>query len=81
MGNLLKYLAASLSVVLPAMVLGALAGAFPGYKAYEYVWTDARFCTSCHVHDYATVGWAQSIHGEKTTCHDCHHQPLRAYFK
>lgn len=67
--------------MLPGLILGALAGLYPGYKVYKYTWKDAGFCIQCHVHDYASVGWAKSIHGQKTTCHDCHHQPLRAYIK
>lgn len=70
---------AILGVMLPGALFGALAGIYPGYRLYNYTWNDARFCTSCHVHDYATVGWQNSIHGGSTTCHDCHHQPLRAY--
>lgn len=68
-----------LLMLLPSIAIGALIGAYPGYKLYEYVWKDADFCTTCHVHDYATVGWKNSVHGELTTCHDCHHQPLRQY--
>ncbi len=79
MKTLINTLWGSLVFLGPSIIGGALVGAYPGYKAYEYAWKDARFCTSCHVHDYANVGWEQSIHGEKTTCHDCHHQPLRAY--
>ncbi|MCC6278701.1 MAG: hypothetical protein IT289_12365 [Oligoflexia bacterium] len=67
--------------LLPSILAGVLLGAYPGYKIYEFVWKDAGFCISCHVHDYANVGWADSVHGTTTTCHDCHHQPLRAYIK
>ncbi|MGE3975469.1 MAG: NapC/NirT family cytochrome c, partial [Bdellovibrionales bacterium] len=67
---------APLFTFLAPSILGGIAmGVYPGYKAYEYAWKNAQFCTSCHVHDYATVGWKDSIHGDKTTCHDCHHQP------
>lgn len=66
-------------MLMPSIVIGALIGAYPGYKTYEYVWKNADFCTSCHVHDYATVGWKNSVHGQLTTCHDCHHQPLHQY--
>lgn len=74
----LKALALAL---LPSLLIGAVAGIYPGYRVYDYVWKNADFCLSCHVHDYASVGWAKSIHGQSTTCHDCHHQPLRAYIK
>lgn len=63
----------------PSIILGMVVGAYPGYKIYKYTWEDAGFCTSCHVHDYATYAWKSSVHGQTTTCHDCHHQPLRAY--
>ena len=66
-------------LIVPAFPIGILVGAYPGYKAYQFVWKDARFCTSCHVHDYATFSWKGSAHGKLTTCHDCHHQPLHAY--
>lgn len=65
----------------PAFFVGSLIGTYPGYKTYEYVWKDARFCTSCHLHDYANTGWARSAHGKMTTCHDCHHQPLHEYMR
>jgi len=67
--------------LLPMFVLGFFLGSVPGYQFYEYTWKDANFCTSCHVHDYASVGWQDSSHGDKTTCHDCHHQPLHQYFE
>ncbi|HLE12398.1 MAG: hypothetical protein A2504_01310 [Bdellovibrionales bacterium RIFOXYD12_FULL_39_22] len=63
----------------PSIIGGGIVGAYPGYKIYEYIWEDADFCTSCHVHDYATLAWQKSSHGKLTTCHDCHHQPLIAY--
>ncbi|HCM40469.1 MAG: hypothetical protein A2Z97_09325 [Bdellovibrionales bacterium GWB1_52_6] len=65
----------------PYFLFGALVGSIPGYMLYSYVWKDDKFCTSCHVHDYASIGWKTSIHGELTTCHDCHHQPLIDYAK
>ena len=43
------------------------------------MWKDARFCMTCHQHDYASQSWQSSIHGRTTTCHDCHHQPLHQY--
>ncbi len=67
--------------LVPSMLVGMLVGAYPGYRLYRYTWYDAEFCTSCHVHDYATVGWANSVHGGITTCHDCHHQRFRDYIK
>lgn len=79
--SLLKKVKAIGIVLAPSMIIGAIVGAWPGYRLYEYAWKDAAFCTSCHVHDYASVGWQKSVHGDKTTCHDCHHQPLRAYIR
>lgn len=78
---MLKKIFPFLIILLPSILAGMLVGAYPGYKMYEYTWKDPNFCMVCHVHDYATVGWQKSIHGQKTTCHDCHHQPLRAYLK
>ena len=72
---------ALLTFLLPSMAIGAVVGSYPGYKVYEFTWKEAAFCTSCHVHDYASVGWKNSIHGRLTTCHDCHHQPLHAYME
>ncbi|MCM2278433.1 MAG: NapC/NirT family cytochrome c [Oligoflexia bacterium] len=66
-------------VLAPSIALGSLLGAYPGYEVYRYIWNDARFCNTCHVHDYAYESWRESIHGKLTTCHDCHHQPLRQY--
>lgn len=70
----LKFLA-------PSLLIGFAVGAVPGYYAYRYTWYDADFCYSCHVHDYANLAWKNSSHGQSTTCHDCHHQPLRAYLR
>jgi hypothetical protein len=72
---------AILLFLMPSLITGVAVGVYPGYKLYEHVWYDAKFCVTCHVHDYASVGWEQSVHGEKTTCHDCHHQRLRDYFR
>lgn len=65
----------------PSLLIGSLLGLYPGYRLYQYAWYDERFCLTCHVHDYANVGWSQSIHGQTTTCHDCHHQKLRDYMR
>ena len=65
--------------MIPSMIGGGILGAYPGYKVYEYIWNDADFCLSCHVHDYANLAWETSSHGALTTCHDCHHQPLLTY--
>ena len=81
MKHWLKILAPLFLFSLPWLLGGMLVGSYPGYKVYEYVWKDAGFCTSCHVHDYATVGWQQSSHAKLTTCHDCHHQPLHEYVR
>lgn len=70
-----------IAALFPSIIAGAMLGLYPGYKAYDYVWKNAQFCTSCHVHDYANVSWEESAHGKLTTCHDCHHQPLRAYMR
>lgn len=67
--------------LIPSILLGAVIGLYPGYKLYHYAWYDAGFCLTCHVHDYANVGWSNSIHGQTTTCHDCHHQRLRDYMR
>ncbi|GAB4408999.1 MAG: hypothetical protein OHK0056_10590 [Bacteriovoracaceae bacterium] len=67
--------------LLPALIIGVGIGAYPGYRTYEYTWKDANFCISCHVHDYASNSWSESAHGQATTCHDCHHQPLHQYIK
>jgi len=68
-------------LLIPYFIVGIVLSIYPGYKTYEYVWKDASFCTSCHVHDYASNAWQASSHNQITTCHDCHHQPLRSYFK
>jgi len=76
-----KILRAFLMLTFPSLLIGMGIGAYPGYKTYEYTWKDANFCISCHVHDYATYSWEESSHGQATTCHDCHHQPLHQYIK
>jgi hypothetical protein len=79
--ELISKLTPFLIFMLPAIIVGVLLGAYPGYQFYDYVWQDANFCFSCHVHDYATYAWKDSAHGKRTTCHDCHHQPLREYIR
>lgn len=76
-----KQIKLILLFMLPSIMLGILAGSYPGYELYRYTWYNAEFCTSCHVHDYASVAWSQSAHGQTTTCHDCHHQRFRDYIK
>lgn len=71
----------SLGVVGAALALGSLAGVPVKDKLYDYMWRDPRFCDDCHVHDYANQAWAKSVHGQLTTCHDCHRVPIRHYPK
>jgi len=81
MRRLWLFISPLLVFMIPSMITGGVVGVYPGYKFYEFVWKDARFCTSCHIHDYASVAWETSSHGKLTTCHDCHHQPLREYLR
>jgi hypothetical protein len=74
-----RYLPSLVPLLLPSLLLGMAIGLYPGYQAYKYIWKDAGFCLTCHQHDYAQISWQESVHGEITTCHDCHHQPLRQY--
>lgn len=69
----------SAGIALAALAGGLSAGAPASDALYDYVWRDARFCDDCHIHDYANENWARSVHGELTTCHDCHRVPLRHY--
>lgn len=64
---------------LAAFLVAALPGGYFGYEAYRFAWTDPRFCFTCHIHDYANIEWKKSVHGDTTTCHDCHHIPLLHY--
>lgn len=68
-----------LGLVTVAFAGGALAGIPAGDQVYNYEWKDADFCDDCHVHDYANEAWAESVHGELTTCHDCHRVPISHY--
>ncbi len=72
---------ASLGVVVGALLCGSLAGLPAGDEMFTYMWADPRFCDDCHVHDYANKAWARSVHGQLTTCHDCHRVPIRHYPK
>jgi len=65
--------------LLVALTLGAAAGLPLGERIYAYQWSDARFCSDCHAHDYADEAWARSGHADLTTCHDCHRVPIRHY--
>jgi hypothetical protein len=79
--SLLQKLKPYFILLAPSLGIGVILGVYPGYKIYEYIWVDARFCTGCHLHDYASISWKDSSHGRLTTCHDCHHQPLRDYIR
>lgn len=72
---------ASLGVVIGALLSGSLAGLPAGDTMFRYMWADPRFCDDCHVHDYANQAWERSVHGQLTTCHDCHRVPIRHYPK
>lgn len=70
---------ASLLVVLAGFLGGSVSGKPVADSLYGYMWSDARFCDDCHVHDWANERWAASVHGTLTTCHDCHRVPIRHY--
>lgn len=76
-----QLLRAWLIFLAPPVLVGFIIGSYPGYRLYSWAWKDASFCLSCHVHDYASLGWAKSVHGQTTTCHDCHHQAMRDYIR
>lgn len=66
--------------LVPAMVLGGLAGAFvaaAGYtfhfaKATSYLSDDPRSCVNCHVMNAEYDGWSNSPHHAHAACNDCH---------
>ena len=60
-------------------LVAMIPGGFLGHMAYQFAWTDPRFCFTCHIHDYAVMSWKRSVHGDVTTCHDCHHMGLLLY--
>ncbi len=67
----------TLTLAAVVCLIGTSIGVVLGYKANKIVAHDARFCTACHVHDYAQESWKKSPHHEKnTTCHDCHEQSV-----
>jgi hypothetical protein len=78
---MISILKRAINKLSPGLWIGIVFGFYPGFRIYEYTWKSAEFCTQCHVHDYVNVAWKKGIHGDFTTCHDCHHQPLRAYIK
>jgi len=70
-----------LVVLLLTAAFGSALGLPVGARLYDYQWRDARFCDDCHAHDYASEGWARSVHYGLTTCHDCHRVPISHYPK
>ncbi len=63
-----------------AAFVGGIALGFPfADNAYDRVWVDPHFCSSCHIHDYADEAYFRSQHAGVTTCHDCHQVPLIHY--
>ncbi len=49
-----------------------VAGSVAGYKGYNYVEHDNRFCTTCHLMDDAVSRFNLSAH-KTIECHDCHY--------
>ncbi len=64
-------------VKITALLVIALAGSVAsvaGYRVYDFVEHDNRFCTGCHVMADAFVRFDESAHNE-LGCKDCHAQP------
>jgi nitrate/TMAO reductase-like tetraheme cytochrome c subunit len=60
--------------LLSAVATVALAAAaMLGWRTYDYVENDPRFCTSCHLMDTAFAKWQVSTH-RTVGCHACHVQ-------
>jgi len=48
-----------------------------GFRTYDYVENDPRFCLSCHLMESAYGRWQTSVHA-KVGCHACHQQSTAA---
>jgi hypothetical protein len=60
-----------------AVVALFLAGSsFAGYRQWEYVQHDNRFCTTCHLMRDPFERFGRSAHA-KLECHNCHHATLQ----
>lgn len=56
------------------VVAGGTVAAVAGYRVYDFVEHDNRFCTGCHVMAEAYVSFDESAHRE-LGCKECHAQP------
>lgn len=53
----------------------ALGAALGGYRLYDYVENDPRFCASCHIMETAWKTWSEGPH-KNVNCHVCHRQGI-----
>ncbi len=60
-----------------AILILVLAGiGFAGFRTYNYVEHDPRFCASCHLMNTAWETWKKGPHN-KLDCHVCHQQIIQ----
>lgn len=68
---------ARLRIIALALVAVVVLGVtYAGYRTYEYVEHDPRFCASCHIMEPAWNTWQQGSHKE-VACKTCHEQYLQ----
>lgn len=63
------------SILLALIVLVAGAGAYAGFRVWNYTQHDPAFCRSCHLMQPAWEKWESSAHS-KVECHACHQQSM-----
>jgi hypothetical protein len=63
------------AVLLALGTAAALTAAVVGWRAYDYVENDPRFCTTCHLMETAYAKWEGSTH-RLVGCHACHVQSM-----
>lgn len=63
-------------IILAAVVILVIAAILGGYRFYDYVENDPRFCGSCHIMQTAWQTWQQGPH-KSVNCHTCHRQNIQ----
>ena len=64
------------AIIIAATALVAIGLAVTGYRFYDYVEHDPKFCASCHVMETAWTTWQEGPH-KAVACKTCHQQYIQ----
>lgn len=63
------------AVIIAVLALFVIGLAVTGYRFYDYVEHDPRFCGSCHIMETAWKTWQEGSH-KSVACKNCHQQHI-----